>query len=55
MTEQRPDLLATMTGSTGGLKVLLDYTSPLLDDARRHRLRCGALHLPARSSRQNAK
>jgi hypothetical protein len=28
---------------------------PLLDDAHRHRLRRGALHLPARHSRQNAK
>ena len=27
---------------------------PLLDDAHRHRLRGGALHLPARRSRQNA-
>ena len=27
---------------------------PLLDDVQRHRLRRGALHLPARRSRQNA-
>jgi hypothetical protein len=27
---------------------------PLLDDAQRHRLRRGALHLPARRSRQSA-